>query len=286
MDRTFVIAESGATWEADLEKAYRSIHAAAACGADAWKVQWVSDPEKMAARRNDPSLAAAYRRYLAWPREWHEKLKARCDAAGIEYMCTTYLQEDIETIAPLVKRFKVSSFEACSWDFVVAHLPYCSGERSLIISNGLGKKPTHLHRDIVNLYCVSGYPCPINELNLACLWEWCQLEDRRVSSYNGLSDHTTSTLTGALAVAAGAVVIEKHVRLLSTPTDNPDYAHSLIMNGDGLKVFSDGNMLIEEGWPPFADYVSNIREAERAMGDGERKVMPCEEGNLKYRVRA
>ena len=65
------------------------------------------------------------------------------------------------------------------------------------------------------LRCVSKYPAPVDDIYLD------------FNLYDGLSDHTTSTIIPALAVARGARIIEKHFRLEDTPTDSPDYSHSL-----------------------------------------------------------
>jgi N-acetylneuraminate synthase/N,N'-diacetyllegionaminate synthase len=77
----------------------------------------------------------------------------------------------------------------------------------------------------------------------------------------GLSDHTTSTLTGALAVAAGATIVEKHIRLHDTSQDCPDYPHSLCANEWSGPV---GDVSLHH-FNTFKQYVSNIREAERAL---------------------
>jgi N,N'-diacetyllegionaminate synthase len=74
-------------------------------------------------------------------------------------------------------------------------------------------------------------------------------------------------LTGALAVACGATIVEVHFRLDETRKDNPDFAHSL----------SPGNL---------TTYIANIRKAERMLGDGVKKVEASEVPMLQHRVTA
>lgn len=254
MGRTLVIAECGSSWDCDLSKAFRLIDAAKACDADVAKFQWTSNAFAMARRRGLGSDAAAmYVKYLQYPVDTLRKLKAHCDEVGIEFMVTVYLIEDIATIAPLVKRFKVSAFESMWEAFVQAH----PMDRGLIIS--FNDYPKFYTAYCNPLYCVSKYPTAIEDLNLGSV----AFELQREGCYYGLSDHTTSTLTGALAVAAGATIVEKHIRLVSTSHDNPDYPHSMTANCPSLD--SQGDWGCEGHRDCFAQYVSNIREAEAAL---------------------
>lgn len=247
----FIIAEAGSSHDNDLQKAYRLIDAAKECGADAVKFQWTSSGEKLAFRRGLGAAASSmYSTFLEKPMGWICSLKVHADKVGIEFMVTTYLCEDIAVIAPLVKRFKISAFEA-TWDqFVSHHAPY---ERQTIISSNPGQYVNGFE-GCKFLHCISEYPTPVDRLKLGLIRGQCN---------DGLSDHTTSTLTGALAVAAGATIIEKHIRLQSTFGDNPDYGHSLIADCSHLSAYCPELDWIGVGH--FKEYVRNIREAERAM---------------------
>lgn len=271
MSRAFVIAEAAACHDGDLIKAHRLVNLAGAIGADACKFQWLSSPERLAERRHAPEYLTAYR-LLAFPREWHDYLAAHCAERKLEYMCTTYLPEDVAVIASHVKRFKVSSFEATDHHFVALHAEW--PDKPLIISAGMGAdlRPSlaayfrgyQLARDPVTvLHCVSAYPCPPEQLNLLALrqspWE--------LPSPCGLSDHTRHPWTGALAVAAGAQVIEFHVRLDDTDPANADYA-------------------VARAPAEALEYVRNVRFAEAVLGDGIRRAMPAERAMLRYRVGA
>jgi len=251
---TLVIAEIGSSHDNDLSKAKRLIDAAKECGANLAKGQWTSSGEKMAARRGlGKEAAAMYTHFLQKPVSWLETLKSHCDSIGIEWACTSYLIEDIPVVANFVKRFKVSAFEGKWTEFVDAHLPH---GKQIIISNGHSFRtayPGYIKNpcDIKTLLCVSKYPAALEDYNLKLLWP------DELGNEDGLSDHTTSTLTGALAVAAGATIIEKHIRLHDTDPKNPDYGHSLVA---WTKCSLFGS---PRSW--FEEYVHNIRDAERCM---------------------
>ena len=257
-----MIAECASSWNFSLDpigNAYRMIEAAKECGADAAKFQWVSDVNEMAYRRNDTNP----RNYdiISYHFEWLEKLKAKCDEVGIEFMCTVFLTKDIAKIEPLVKRFKIASAESTDLEFTRAHYRY---EKEIIISHGFGSSPSSRNAWSKYLHCVVSYPTLIEQMNIG----------RIRNGFDGLSDHSTSMRTGGLAVALGASICEKHVRLEDTPNNNPDYPHSLPCD-----------INVGASWSNFKIYVANIREAELAMGNGENVMMSCEDQNQKRRVR-
>jgi sialic acid synthase SpsE len=72
----------------------------------------------------------------------------------------------------------------------------------------------------------------------------------------GYSDHTVDLIAGALAVAAGACIIEKHLTYDRT-AKGPDHAAS-----------ADPDQ--------FAEYVRLIRNAQAMCGSGSKHVLPIE----------
>jgi sialic acid synthase SpsE len=223
----FIIAECGSSWRFGtdhLANAYRMIEAAKECGADAVKFQWTSDGDGMAIRRKMSAEAGAmYGYYLQYPAAWLALLKAHAVKVGIQFGVTVFLPQDLEVIAHMVDFFKVSAFEVADDKlrngimFLRRVSPFYLGkERRVFVSTN-----THGHHwaNVELLHCVSKYPCPIDEIRLS-----------RVSGddvqFSGLSDHSGHTLTGAVAVGAGATVLEVHFKLEDTPPSNPDWPHS------------------------------------------------------------
>ncbi len=264
---TYVIAEVGSNHDGSISAMKKAVIDAADAGADAVKFQWTRDPARMARRRGqDPrgAYAETLRRYLAWPAGWHAVIAYGCEEHGIDYMCTAFLPEDVAVVAPHVARFKVASFEAMDDGMMEAHAQY---GKPVVASTGmLTEDDVHtlstwsMDLDLRLLHCVSAYPAPLDALNLAIL---------RGGRYAGFSDHSdpAETFTGALAVAAGARIIEAHVRVAGQDTSLPDYPHAM-----------DGEQ--------FREYVRFIRVAEQAVGqEGTvRRVQECEAAMIEYRV--
>lgn len=287
MRPTYIIAEIGSCHDGQLSLMKEAVSIAASCGASACKFQWTSDPDLMARRRGralEDGYAEIYRRYLAWPTEWHAGLAASCQKAGIDYMCSIYLPQDIAVVAPYVARFKAASFEARDVAFIEFHRPYASRLKPLIVSTGMCSWEDFAwaydwgYDDLFLLHCVSAYPAPLAELNLQTLrmayasnasygGRDMGRRPRTCIDFQGFSDHSdpAETWTGALAVAAGAWIIESHLRLDETDPSNPDYSHA--MNP-----------------AQFAEYVTHIRFAERCLGDGVKRVQLCEQPMVRYRV--
>jgi sialic acid synthase SpsE len=260
-----VIAEIGSCHDGSIEKAHRLIVAAKDAGADVAKFQFWSNADRLAQRRGAEAYREIYRRYQM-PAEWLPELHAYCDAVGIEFMTTVYLPEDVGVVAPFVNRFKVASFEAADPKLQAA---LGAIDNPVIVSSGM-RDETEVWRlmdewldacrDVSWLHCVSSYPAPVDALNLRVI------SDREFAF--GFSDHSEPTLTwtGALAVAAGAPIVEAHLRLDDTDIENPDAPHAMDPR-------------------QFREYVRHIRFAETALGDGNKRLMPCEAPMTAYKVK-
>lgn len=256
-----VIAEAGMCHDNSLEKAKRLVRCAADAGAAVVKFQYWSNADRMAHRRSAEEYRDVYRKY-AIPREWLRVLRAEATDNEILFACSTYLPEDVWAVAEHCDIMKVASFEAHDKEFVRLHRALAEMGKTVIVSLGMGAPDPFVHNGnatMLRLHCVSSYPAPFDQLSLSRI---------RGSGLDGFSDHSPSTcwITGALAVAAGARVIERHLRLDDTSTSNPDCHHAM---------------------PPleFSSYVGACQDAARAMGDGlSREMQDCEEEMARYRV--
>jgi sialic acid synthase SpsE len=103
------------------------------------------------------------------------------------------------------------------------------------------------------LHCVSSYPAPAAQANLCWIAEMSQ----RFGLPVGYSDHTTEIVAGALAAAAGAVIIEKHLTC-DRMADGPDHSAS----ADRVQ---------------FAEYVRLIRQAQLLRGAAGKRVLSIEQ---------
>ena len=235
-----IVAEAGSTHDNSLDKALRLIRCAKDCGADAIKLQVCTNIDKLMAKRGEKPEARPAYEYLKITKDWLPRLKEEAVKVGIKFGCTAFIEEDIPLVAQYVDFFKVAAKESGDAAFMDAHNSYGI---PLIASEREGH-PAHWNKidaGVQLLYCVSEYPAPLEHLKMSRIWD----------KYDGWSDHSTSTLTGAIAVALGATVIEKHIRLWDTETFNPDFPHSMIC--EPTAVYS------------FAEYVSNCRHSEKCL---------------------
>ena len=167
-------------------------------------------------------------------------LKEYCDEIRIEFLCTPMSVRAAEKIESLIKRWKIASPDILDLDL----LGYVKNtNKEIILSSGMTEKRQQnraidfLDGRCLILHCISEYPCPIYQMNL---WE--------LPYYDGLSDHSLSLITGAIAVAYGAKIIEKH----------------FTYNGWG----KDSNVSLNP--EQLTHYISNIAEAELAMARNSR----------------
>lgn len=108
------------------------------------------------------------------------------------------------------------------------------------------------------LQCNSAYPTPPADCNIGVVRHYHALAQANPRLVPGYSSHDFGWLASALAVAAGARMVEKHVKL-----GNTDWAHF-----DAVAV--------DLATPDFRDYVAKVREAEELVGSEAKAVNPSE----------
>lgn len=233
---TFIIAEAGANHNRNFNQALALIDIATETGANACKFQTYSSETLYS--KNSPDFAG-YKNInklikdIELPREWQKDLKQYCDEKGIEFMSTPFDEQAVDELVNLgVKRLKIAGFESTDFRFVEM---VASSKLPLVISLGIGFEMNYLGKifeiaskygnDLSFMYCNNAYPTPIEDAGIAIVRQLAQNPKYKW----GLSDHTKSTLTPALAVAAGATIIEKHFTL-SKRLPGPDHPFALEPN--------------------------------------------------------
>ena len=114
-------------------------------------------------------------------------------------------------------------------------------------------------RELLLLHCISGYPAPIDQMNLRQIPTLM----RRFGLDVGLSDHSLGVAVATAAVALGACVVEKHFTL-SRQQEGPDSGFS--SEPDELELLC-----------------RNTKESWSALGKGDFLRPDVEKGNLPFR---
>jgi N-acetylneuraminate synthase/N,N'-diacetyllegionaminate synthase len=102
------------------------------------------------------------------------------------------------------------------------------------------------------LQCISNYPAPLSDQNLACIATMARAFGRPT----GLSDHTRGPWAAIAARGLGMAILEKHITL---DRDMPGPDHRASMEP-----------------AEFTDMVGVLREVEKALGDGVKRPAACE----------
>jgi len=268
--RCFIIAEAGVNHNGDVAKACRLVEVAAEAGADAIKFQ-TFDPEAVTfqdapkapyqvATTGSQGSQLEMLRGLVLPRSAYPELVRRAHDHGLLFLSTPFDEASADFLEELgVPAFKIPSGEVTNCPFV-AHV--ARKGRPLLISTGMctlsevqqvvetvkenGAPPFAL------LHCVSAYPAEPSECNLKAMQTLREAFHVPV----GWSDHTLGGSVAIAAVALGANLIEKHVTL-DRGLPGPDHQASLEPK-------------------ELQSLVQALRQAELAMGDGDKHPSPSE----------
>ncbi|MBX3497351.1 MAG: pseudaminic acid synthase [Parvibaculum sp.] len=273
----YVIAEVSANHNGDLNQALRLIDAAAEAGADAVKIQTYR-PDTITLKSDAPDFQISEGLWAGrtlfdlyeWahtPWEWHETLFSHAAKRNITLFSSPFDFTAVDLLEALgAPAYKIASFEAVD----LALIRYVASKgKPMIISTGMADleeiseavEAAHEGgcRELVLLHCVSGYPAPASDYNLATLSDLAARFEVPV----GLSDHTLDNTTAIAAVALGATVIEKHMTMDRTG-GGPDDSFSLEPK-------------------EFAALVNGARTAWGAIGTIDYGRKSSELGNIKFR---
>ena len=232
--KTFIIAEIGknhiqteeeVSVTEYLDNAKELVKLAKQSGADAVKFQThIVEDEQLCLNVTSPHFKGSdryswvYRNNRITPKdEFWIPLKKYCDDIGIIFFSTPMSRNAAKLLNSLdVQLWKIGSGDIL--DFVT--LDYISSSnKPIIFSSGMStieeiKLSIEFLRkrnsSLVLLHCVSKYPCPPEELNLATINFY---QEEFPDLIIGFSDHSIGYDSAVAAVALGAKVIEKHFSL-------------------------------------------------------------------------
>ena len=269
-EQVLIIAEAGVNHNGDFSLAKEMINVAKDCGADIVKFQTsISSTSKFSEKANYQKRETGEGsqldmiKKLRFSFEQHSKLKDYCDSVGIKYLSTPFDFESIYFLNDLCDVWKVPSGE-------IINIPYLEiigkTKKPVIMSTGMGNLEeissainilkNNGTENVSLLQCTTQYPTPYEDINLRAM---LTLKNKFHCNV-GLSDHSIGIEVPIAAVALGATIIEKHFTL-DKKMNGPD--HKASIEPDELKKM-----------------VESIRNVEKALGDGDKKLLKTEEENL------
>ena len=279
MQKTLIIAEAGVNHNGDLNLAKRLVELAKKAGADFVKFQSFKSEEcvsikapkakyqmQNAVDKNETQFEMIKK--LELDEGAHKELLDYAKSLDIGFLSTPFDLPSIELLNELgLEMFKIPSGE-------ITNLPYLKAvgglKKRVILSTGMSDlneiraalsvliKSGTKERDISILHANTAYPTPFEDVNLRAL-QTLQKEFPRHKI--GFSDHSLGIACPIAAVAMGACIIEKHFTLDKCLL-GPDHKASLEPNE--LEMMVQG-----------------IRQIEKALGDGEKRLTKSEKENLK-----
>lgn len=272
-----VVAELTTNHFGDRGRLERMVRAAHAAGVDYVKVQKRDvdsfyTAEQRAAPYKSPfgTTFGEYRHQLELSGEDFEFLDALCKRLGIAWFASVLDEPSYRFIRqfnpPLVKLPSTIS-EHTEY---LAHVARDT-DRGVVLSTGMTDRAfeawvleTFAHTpQLYLMQANSAYPTPPQDCNIGVVRHYDRLAQRHPHIIPAYSSHDPNWFGSCMAVAAGARMVEKHVKL-----GNTEWAH---FDAVALDLTTSS----------FRDYVSKIREAEIITGSEEKTVAPSE--HHKYR---
>ena len=262
------IAEASSNHGRDLSRALAFVDAAADAGCDAVKFQLFKIDRMFAPEilRQSPK----HRARAEWelPLSHLKPLAEHCSARKIQFSCTPFYLEAVAELEPFVDFYKVASYELLVDDLLAA----CARTgKPIVLSTGMSTMEEIAHatatlkaagaRDVTLLHCVSAYPTPAAEANLAAI--------AAIRAATGLpvgwSDHTRRPAVIERAVHHwGAACVEFHLDL----------------DGEGAEYAAGHCWLPDE----IAPVIARVRESLVADGEGFKGPQPSELADRQWRA--
>lgn len=262
----FVIAEIGINHNGSLDIARKLIDGAAAAGCDAVKFQ-KRTPELCVPReqrnleRETPwgrMTYLDYRHRVEFGLEEYAAIDRHCRERGIVWTASCWDEPSVTFMEHFDPPF-LKAASASLTDTALLGAMKRTG-RPLIISTGMSTMAeidaaaaVVGREQLLIAHTTSTYPCPPEELNLRMIQT---LKQRFASVPIGYSGHEVGLATTWAAVALGACFVERHITL------------------DRAMWGSDQAASVELGG--LHRLVSNIRDIERAFGNGVKQIYVSE----------
>jgi N-acetylneuraminate synthase len=267
-----IVAELTTNHFGDRHRLERMIRAARAAGADHVKLQkrevdGFYTPEQLASPYVSPfgRTFGDYRRQLELDRDDFAFVDTLCRDLGIGWFASVLDRPSFEFMLQFdPERVKLPSTISEHRDYLGLVARRYRG--SVVLSTGM-TGPDYEQwlldnfvkcRQLYLLQCNSAYPTSNSDCNVAVVRHYHELSRSNPRIVPGYSSHDFGWLASALSIAAGARMIEKHVKL-----GNTEWAHF-----DAVAV--------DLTTSDFRDFVEKLSEAEEMVGSGAKQVNASE----------
>jgi len=270
--KVLIVAEITTNHLGDIERLKKMVRLAREAGADLVKIQKRNIetfylPEQLSKKFSSPfgETWKDFREGIELSLEDIKELDNECKKVGIDWFASVLDPHSFEFISQFGKKLiKLPSTISEHKDFHSHISKLHSGP--IVVSTGFTSKDyedyiQETFKDNEKIYllqCTSAYPTPHEDCNISVIRHYAELSKKNPKIVPGYSSHDEGSLGCMLAVAAGARMIEKHVKIGDTP-----WMH-----------FQDVALDLETG--EFAMFVEDIRKAEIICGDEEKKIKPSE----------
>lgn len=246
----YVIAEMSANHGGKLENALEIVRQAAKTGANCLKIQTYTADSLTIDCDNEyfrvkGGLWDGYKLYDLYkdaftPYEWQARIKEECERCGLDFLSTPFDRHAVDFLDDMgCEAYKIASFELLD----IPLIEYAASKgKPMIISCGMGSiEDIHDALDacrrvgndkIVLLKCCSEYPANWEDMHVGNIPDM----KKRFNVPIGLSDHSAGSTADVAAVAMGACVIEKHIKLDGIDSADSEFSMSV---GEFAKMVSD-----------------------------------------------
>ncbi len=260
----YIIAEMSANHGGSLDIALQIVREAAKAGADCVKIQTYTADSITIDCDNEcfqihGGLWDGYKLYDLYseagtPYEWHKAIKEECEKCGVDFLSTPFDPNAVDFLEDLgSEAYKIASFELND----IPLIEYAASKgKPMIMSCGMASLEDiqdavdACHRmgndQIVLLKCCSEYPANWEDMHLGNIPDM----KNRFGVPVGLSDHSFGSLGAVVAVALGAQVIEKHVKI--DGVESADSAFSMTMEQFAQMVQDVRNVRIIAQGPDYS----------------------------------
>jgi N-acetylneuraminate synthase/sialic acid synthase len=269
----YIVAEIGHNHQGSVDKAKEMFRVAKECGVDAVKLQ-KRDNRTLFTKalydmpyQHENSFGATYgehREALEFGREAYVELKRYAEELGLTFFATAFDFKSVDFLADLgVRVYKTASGDLKNTPLIgyIAKIG-----RPMLVSTGGGTIEDvqraydtimPINPQLCLLQCTAAYPAEAADMNLKVIATY---RERFPDIVVGLSDHQDGISMALASYVLGARVFEKHITMHHT-WKGTDHAFSLEPIG-------------------LRKYTRDLRRVRSALGDGIKKVLPCEEKPL------